>query len=165
MRRVLLTGITLAALGFATAASAQTAVTTMDVTMTVQATCNVVANPLAFPAVLVDGAAPTQITTVEVTCSTGVPFDIAMDAGSNFGGGSRRMWDNASNYIAYSINLPDNSGPWGDANYDNTFSAGDEWAGTGTNAALSYNVRGAVTGAAPYVPGTYSDQVTVSVHF
>ena len=165
MRRLLLTGITLAALGLAATASAQTAVTTMDVTMTVNATCNVTANPLAFPATLVDGAAPTAITTVNVTCSTGIPFDIAMDAGANFGAASRRMWDGSANYIAYNINLPDNSGAWGDANFDNTFPTGTEWSGTGTNAPLPFNVRGSVTGAGPYVPGSYSDQVTVTVHF
>jgi spore coat protein U-like protein len=88
-----------------------------------------------------------------------------MDAGANFGAGSRRMWDGSANYIAYNINLPDNSGPWGDPGYGDTFPTGNVWTGTGTNASLPFNVRGSVTGAAPYAPGSYADQVTVSVHF
>lgn len=165
MRKLVLAGITMAALGLASTASAQTAVTTMDVTMTVTATCSVVANPLAFPAILVDAAPPTASTTVAVTCSTGVPFDIAMDAGGYLNAGSRRMWDGVGNFINYDLTLPNGSGPWGDANYAATFPAGAEWSSVGTNAPLPFTVLGAVTSPSPYVPGSYSDQVTVSVHF
>jgi len=163
---MLLTGITLACLGLATTASAGTAVDDLMVRMQVNATCLVVANPLDFGTILVDDVAPSTTTTVEVTCSSGVPFDIAMDVGSNEAGtGNRQMWDGVGNYITYNINLPDNSGPWGDPGRGDTFPAGNVWNWVGTNTSVAFTVNGSVTSAGPYAPGNYSDLVTVTVNF
>jgi spore coat protein U-like protein len=143
--------------------------TTIDVSVNVIAACSVTTSS---PFVIPDYDGSTDIGgplgTIDVTCSAGVPYNVALDGGQNYVAGSasgRFLSDGLGNFLPYGLMTEaDPAVFWGDSD----FAATTEWpsvAFVGTGVLQSHTVPGGV-GAGNDVPfGTYSDVVTVTVHY
>lgn len=106
-------------------------------------------------------AVPEAVGALGVLCTAGTPYAIALNNGAHYhsGDGTRRMSDNASNYVAYGLfQSSGTSTPW---NATNTKS------GTGNGTTQSVPVYGTVpAGATNSAPsGLYSDAVTATITF
>src|SRR5436189_6340945 len=66
-------------------AIAGTATTTLSVTLTINAGCNVSSSPVAFPAQSVLASAVSQTGSVSVTCTNTTPYNIGLDKGAGTG--------------------------------------------------------------------------------
>jgi spore coat protein U-like protein len=154
---------------FSNSVNAATATSTLNVSATVIPACTVSTTPVIFgnltsgPNVWVNGG-------VSVNCATGVPYHIALDAGSNYSPNShvRQMMSNvAGNFAAYWLDLDTQRNQWGDSDYANTFPWGASVADTGNGLIQSHNVYATTQGldqfAQPVPPGAYSDTVNVTV--
>lgn len=140
-------------------ASAATANSTMGVSATVQATCSITANPLAFgtyTATQLDAA-----TTLSVTCTNTTTYNVGLDAGGGTGAtvAIRKMANGAQllNYSVYSDSA--RSTVWGTTIGTNTV------AGTGNGSSQSLNVYGRIPAGQSPTPGSYSDTVTATVTY
>ena len=160
-KKVLLTLFaTIAVLALVPASAfAATATTTFSVTATVQATCLVSANTLAFgtySGVQLDGT-----TTVGVTCTNTTPYTVGLDAGTFTGATvtTRRMTGPAAAPLSYS--LFSDSGRT--TNWGNT--AGSWVSGTGNGSSQTLNVYGRIAAAQYATPGAYTDTITVTVTY
>lgn len=156
-------------LGLVATGDSQTTTTTMSVSASVASACSVSATPMSFGPL--NASSPGGVTsqaTVTVTCANGTGYNVALNGGFGAFSNSRHMVLNMSANVGYSL-THDAVGmlPWGDSGFGDTFAAGTVQAGTGTGVAQNYTVYGA-TGAAsvnPLPPGSYTDTVTVTVHF
>jgi spore coat protein U-like protein len=141
--------------------SAATVGTTLGISATVQATCVVAApSALAFGTYIPTGASNGN-TTISVTCTTGTPYNIALDKGANGASVSTRQMKNGANLLNYALTR-DSSG--GAQNFGET-SGTDAAAGTGTGAAVATTVYGQIPAGQFVVPGSYSDTVNVTVSY
>ena len=73
------------------AARAQTAAGTLTLQANVQRSCTLFAIPLMFGMFPPGNVTVNAQSNINVTCTPGTPFSVAIDNGLNFGGGSRRM--------------------------------------------------------------------------
>lgn len=144
-------------------AAAQTESDTFAVTATVVAACVISANDhdfgdysSVFPSAT-DGSS-----TIEVTCTAGTNFDVALDAGTTPGGSfSARLMTDGSNTLAYNL-YTDSSRTtiWGDgAGSTATVS------GAGTGSLQTLNVYGRIPAGQSVPVGSYSDTVTATITF
>jgi spore coat protein U-like protein len=104
--------------------------------------------------------------TVIANCTTGLLYNIAMDAGLNFSGSVRRVTNGANliNYTLFKDALM--TAQWGDSGVvpGGTYPSGSPQPGTGNGGDQTTTVFGKLTAtAAP--AGTYVDTVVVTVHF
>lgn len=142
------------------AARAATATTTFNVSATVQTSCAVSAADLAFGTY--DAASATDATatsTVTVTCSLLTPYTISLDTGTHAAGSTRRMGSGASR-LSYEI--------YRDVTMSNIFgtvAASLGVSGIGTGAAVPTVIYGKIPKNQAVIPGSYSDQVTVTVDY
>lgn len=155
----LILAILLAFLAYVPVTYAATATTNFNVTAGVAGTCTItMKGDLNFGQYT--GAAITGVTTdVQLTCTSGDPYTVAMGYGRNPTTGNIRQMKNGSNILQYELgkNL-DCSNPWGNSG---TLVRN----GTGTGAVQSFRVYGCMAGGQAGVTGMYSDQVTVTVNF
>jgi spore coat protein U-like protein len=154
--------IGLLTIGYAHAAS-ETA--TLSVSATVTGTCTVTTTPVQFGEYVGDTIYVTA--TITVTCSDGVPYNIALDAGQNYDGSSYRRITNNTDYLNYELYKgATGSLLWGDGDFDNTYSYGLSLARTGSGIAQNNNVSAYLLSTTePFSAGTYTDVVTVTVHY
>lgn len=155
-------------LAFSGAANALQASQTLNVSANVIAACTVATTAVSFgnlvgiEAVFSNGG-------ISVTCATGIPYHIALDAGLNPGGGGRWMKDVAGTARAIYWLKSDAYTLWGDSDYDNTYSVGASVAGTGNGSLQSHIVYGMAAGqdfgGGYSPPGQYSDTVNVTVYY
>lgn len=147
----------LAATGGAWAA---TATDNLDVSLTVEASCSVVASPLAFGTVSslaadVDGQA-----TLDVTCSDGAGYTVSLDAGGGTGASTttRKLTSGADtiNYALYKDSART-------SNFGST--GGEEATGTGNGTAQTIDVYGRVPSGQTAATGVYADAVTVTITY
>lgn len=131
----------------------------LGVTLTVEAQCSVVANPLDFGtanfASDLDGA-----TTLAVTCTDDAAYTVSLDAGDGVGATTAvRKLTSGSNTVNYAL--------YKDAGRTEVFGAsgGDTLAGTGTGAAQTVNVYGRVPSGQSVPAGSYADTVTVTLTY
>lgn len=149
-------------------AYALTEASTMDVTATMVASCAVTVTGVSFPDS--DGTAYLVANgDVTVNCTSGAPYNIAFDAGSNHGLASnypsrRAVADGAGNYAAYILDKPDSTGQWGDSDYANTYSLGGSLADTSTGADQPHTIYGYMPSPS-VVLGAYSDIVNVTLYY
>lgn len=146
-------------LALAAPATAGSAQAVMPVTLTVTSTCSVSGAPMIFSMDSADTAALAQASVV-LECSPGVAFDIAMDAGVNAKGATRRMRDAAGNHVAYEIYRDAaHRSRWG-------WQAGTDTMGGEAvkGGSLILTAYGELT-SKPAAPGLYSDTVVVTVNF
>ena len=125
--------------------------------------CAVVALPLVFGTLNQLGGATTDSqTTVTVTCTPGVSFDVGMDLGAHASGGVRQMQSPLGGHIV-PYRLYSNASrtvAWGSTTGSNTV------AGTAALVPVLLTVYGRVAGDAALVPAdAYTDLVTVTVTF
>lgn len=155
----------LALLAFVTTgpAVAQTATDTFDVTIAIADDCEVTSTEtLDFGTAGVLTAAIDDSASLEVTCTTGTPYDIGLDAGLSVDGTTllRGMTSTATDVISYQ--LFQNTGRtlnWGSTVPTDTVSS------TGTGSAQSFDVYGRVPAQATPATGIYVDTITVTVTF
>src|SRR5436309_845690 len=67
------------------AALAGTATTTLGISLTINAGCNVSSSPVAFPAQSVLASAVNQSGSVSVTCTNTTPYNVGLDKGAGSG--------------------------------------------------------------------------------
>jgi spore coat protein U-like protein len=148
------------------AASAATTTTNLNVSATVGAVCTVSTTTVNFGPL-----DPVDVTLangdVNVACATGVPYWIALDAGTNFVGGSRAVSIEGvgPDFVQYGLfkDFPTDT-DWGDADFANTFPGGS-MADTGNGTAQSHTVYGVISPSESQPPGTYTDTVVVTVYY
>ncbi|MGE3303485.1 MAG: spore coat U domain-containing protein [Hyphomonadaceae bacterium] len=148
--------------GTAEQACAATAQTTFQVTATVVPACAVTALDLEFPDYNPTSAAPTVGSTdVRITCTSGVAYNVGLDAGAGAGAavGARKMADGAATltYALYSDG--GYATVWGDTIGANTV------AGVGSGAQQILTVHGRIGAQQPAPAGSYADTITVTVTF
>lgn len=149
-----------AAAGLAPRALAASATTTFNVTATVQTSCSVSAADLTFGTY--DAASPTDTlgtSTVTVTCSLLTPYTVSLNAGNNASGSTRRMGSGSAR-LAYEI--------YRDVamlNIFGTVASALNVSGVGTGFAVPTTIYGKIPKAQAVVPGSYTDQITVTVDY
>ncbi|MDB5658751.1 MAG: spore coat protein [Cypionkella sp.] len=155
--------LTLLALTVSDPAFAQTATDTFDVTITIADDCEITSTEtLDFGTSGVLTAAVDQTATLEVTCTTGTPYDIGFDAGAAVGASTalRGMTSPATDIITYQ--LFQNAGRT--VNWGNTVPT-DTVASIGTGSAQALTIYGRVPAQSTPATGVYTDTVTATVTF
>jgi spore coat protein U-like protein len=155
-----------ALLAGAAAASAATANGTLNVSATVNATCFVdSAGPLNFSSYNPSLGQQTGNSSVTVRCTNGTQFDIGLDAGKGTGATeASRVMASGSNTLAYSLYQDSAlSNVWGNTVGTNTVR--DTGIGLGSGKAITKTVYGKIPDQPNAVPGSYTDQVTVTVTY
>lgn len=146
-------------LGLAGQAQAATGNSTMAVSATVQATCSIAANPLAFGTY--SSAQLDMSTTIAVNCTNTTNYNVSLDAGSGTGAtvAQRKMSNGAQtlNYTVYTDAA--RSAVWGSTISTNTV------AGTGTGAAQTLSVYGRIPAGQLPTPGAYADTLTATITY
>ena len=158
-----LSAVSAALFAAASVVQASTVQTTMAVTASTSNSCAVAAAPLAFGTVnQISGTATDSQTTITVTCTPGVAFNVGLDGGAHQTGGVRQMQAVAgSALIPYSVfSDAGHTTSWG-----NTVGT-DTVARTATVTPATLTVYGRIAGNAGLVAaGAYADLVTVTVTF
>ena len=150
----------MAAAGAGTAQAA-TATGSMNVQITILASCEVVsASDLNFGSTAAISSAVDQSSTITVKCSSTTPYNVGIGLGSGGGSSSSRRLVNGSNYVTYALYRDAaRTQVWGDVVGTDTAS------GTGTGANQALTVYGRVGAQTVPPPGTYTDVVTVTVTY
>jgi spore coat protein U-like protein len=135
------------------------ATTHFTLTVVVQSACTISANPLSFGNY--SGVLVNATTTLSVTCTDTIPYDVGLSAGTAVGATvtNRMMTGPAGALLHYS--LYSNSGystNWGNA-------AGSWVGGTGTGNAQTLTVYGQVPANQHPAAGNYTDTVIATVTY
>lgn len=143
-------------------AFAQTATSTFDVTITIQADCEITSTEtLDFGTTGVLTSNVDQAANLQVTCTPDTAYNIGLDVGTGAGATvATRFMTSGANLIGYGLYR--DAGRtliWGDTVGANT------QASTGTGSAQTFPVYGRVPPQATPAVGTYDDTVTVTVTF
>lgn len=163
MKKILLAVFALAlALGSSMPVYALTQTTTMPVSVTVIPAVAVSATSLNFGNAVQSTYGTASAATITVNASSGTLYTVTLDAGSYFFGGIRHM-GSASGPAYDTYNDASYLQLWGDLGFANTFSLGSGVTGTGTGADQMLTVYGLANSGA--TPGTFSDTMTVTVHY
>ncbi len=145
------------------AAYAATQTTTFNVQIVIQNACTISATALDFTATGVLAANVDSTNTVTVTCNSGLPWSVSLNAGTGSGGTmvSRKMTGPASATINYTIYSDSGRTQiWGDGT-GGTFTV----SGTGTGSAQNQTGFGRVPPQTTPAAGTYNDTITATVTF
>ncbi len=148
-------------LGVSSPASAQTT-DTFDVTANVVEGCLLSANDLDFGDYNAVALLPTDATaTIQVDCSLGATFEVALDVGSNGGDYTGRLMTNGTDDLTYNL-FADLARTivWGD---DSGLT--EDVSGFSLGAPIDYTVYGRVTAGQDVSIGSYSDTVTATITF
>ncbi len=141
-------------------AQAATSNTTFSVTADVSSTCFVTANNLNFGQYT--AAELDNTTTLQATCSNGVPYSVGLTQGGGLGATvtSRRMTGPGADVLTYQLfQDAGRTTNWGDTIGTDTV------AGTGNGSAQTLTVYGRIPASQFVGPGQYSDTVTVTLTF
>jgi spore coat protein U-like protein len=163
-------------IGFAAAAAmavlapvghAATATTTFPVTATVLATCNVSAGALAFGNYTPGTGPVTSSSTLQVRCTRGTPYTVALNAGTTTGGTlAQRLMAPAATPLQYNLFTTNAyTTVWGDGTGGTATQAG---TGAGLGTATSFTVFGRLPDSATnqdVATGSFSDTITVTVTY
>jgi spore coat protein U-like protein len=152
--------------GSAAPALAGSATTSFAVTATVANSCIVSASSLAFPTYLPTSAsATTGSTSLNVTCTLGAPYTVALSNGSGTGADAtagasgRKMTGPASALLAYNL--------YQDSGYSQAWGSTGAYllSGTGTGAQVPLTVYGRIPAAQTVAAGNFTDTINVTVTF
>lgn len=136
-----------------------------SVTFSVQATisdsCTVTANNLNFGSVGFLTGNIDETSSVNVTCTNGLPYDVGLDGGlSGATDPTIRIMTLSSENVTYGLYRDSaRTLPWGDT------IGTDTAAGTGTGSSQALTVYGRVPTQSTPTPGTYTDTIVVTVTF
>ena len=161
---VALVAVTLAAPGGAAVYGNGTKTATFDVTLKIIADCTIATAPLDFgqaQGVLANTVSVN--TTLSVTCTNTTPYNVGLNAGTGTGStvSSRVMSGTGANTGTVAFNLYQTAGA---TNWGNTQGT-DTRSGTGTGAAQTLTVYGAIPPQATPQPDTYKSTITATVYF
>lgn len=103
---------------------------------------------------------------IDVTCTEGTPYHMALDGGIHFTTRRRMSSEFTGEFLEYDLfSDPATSKPWGDSDYDAT----TPWpsvADVGTGSLQSHTVYGDLPGAqAVSLSDDYRDAVAVTIHY
>ena len=151
-------------------AMAGTSTATLTVQINITAACSIDVSTLDFGSnagTALLGGNLNATTSVSVTCTSGSPYSIGVNNGSNASSGQRRMI-NGANYISY--NLYTDSGhanAWTTASNSTTCTTSNSCLlGTGNGSAQLTSIYGVVPSVATApAAGNYSDSVTMTVTY
>jgi spore coat protein U-like protein len=146
---------------------AATTSTQMGVSATLLPTVSVSTTNLDFGNWFIGDSPHNATATITVTASIGTVYNITLDAGTHFAGGTRNV-QNGVDVVPYIINDPTNTVEWGDNGFAGTYAAGFAVPGTGDGAAQLYSANGVLETnlANPgSTVGLYTDFVTVTVNY
>ncbi|MFM5885437.1 MAG: spore coat U domain-containing protein [Novosphingobium sp.] len=163
MRKIAFGFAAIAALA-ATPALAASASNQMPVSVNVINSCTVVASPMAFGTLTSVGGVNVDTTAnVDLVCTIGAAYDVAMDVGTHAVGTQRNLQNtaDATKRIPYGV--------FRDAgrtlNWGNT-SPADTVVGSSATGLVTLTAYGRIPSSASSVPaGSYTDTVTVTVNF
>lgn len=148
---------------------ADTATSTFQVTMTVQAACTVTAGAPSNIALGTVASTATNVAgnnTIAVNCSKSTPYYIGLAPSNANTAGAGTMAGTGANTDKIAYQLRSTAGTsgtvWG--NTATATSVGNGIAGTGTGASQSHTVYVTVP-SANFTPDTYTDVVTVNVNY
>lgn len=161
MKRLLLSTVIASSLaGVPLLALAAQATTELQVRVTVASTCDVSvvgASNLDFGTVSSTSTNTTATAQLQVRCTNGTPYSVALDLGDNATGGMRRMV-NGSNFLPYGLyRTADTTQPWSDQ-------PAEIHSGTGSGANQQISVYG-VLPTANVPAGVYADTVTATLTY
>jgi len=167
MRKLLLTTtLAAAALVAAGTASALTATTTFGVSATVLKTCSVAANALAFGNYTPAAGALAVNTTVNVKCTKGTTFTVALNGGATAGGTiTQRLMTNGTDNLQYNLYT---TAAFSTLFGDGTTGVTMPGTGTGLATAVAVTVFGSLPDNATnqgVSTGAYVDTVGVTVTY
>ena len=148
--------------GLATAGSQST---TMDVTITLTENVSVSVTSMAFGDMPPGVDSLAANTTITVTADLGITYYIALDAGLHYFDGARSF---DGELLVYELTDTSTGALLGDNGYGNTYTNGQPLGPyTGVGSTESYGIRGLalLAGTTRPTPGSYSDTVTVTVHY
>ena len=164
-RFILLLSIIGMTIFFANAVYAATQTASLNVSATAVAACSVSVTDVNFGNYV--GQVQSATGNVEVTCSPGVIYKIALDAGQHSTGadGGRRMsnGETPEEFIGYELYSDPDGNIWGDLGYGDTYPS-IPVQDLGTGAAQNHEVF-ADAYAADVPAGSYSDVVQVTVNY
>lgn len=160
MRFVALATTCLAVALLASPAAAGSTTAQFDVTLTIQAGCEVTGpNDLDFGTHSFIDTAITATTTFSIRCSSGTTGIIALDGGSGSSPLiSRRTMENGAEDVEYNLYTAENS-LWGDGTTGSTVTH------SGTGSATTLTIYGQVPAQTAPTTGVYSDTITMTVTF
>jgi spore coat protein U-like protein len=166
MRKILTATMAAAAVAAAGSASAATATTTFGVTATVLKTCSVAANPLGFGNYTPGSGALAANTTVNVKCTKGTTFSVALNGGTTTGGTiSQRLMSNGTDTLQYNLYT---TAAFATLFGDGTTGSTMPGTGTGIATAVAVTVFGSLPDNATnqnVSTGAYSDTINVTVTY
>lgn len=152
------------ALGITGVAQAQSSDSdTFNVTATVIDACIITANDHAFGNYSpITGSDLDATSTIDVTCTNGLSYDVELDAGTTSGGAiSARLMTDSTNTLGYNLYTTSaRTTVWGDGT-----SSSVTVSGTGNGSVQSLTVYGRVPASQTAPAGAYSDTVTATVNF
>jgi spore coat protein U-like protein len=138
-----------------------TATGTLNVSATVVPTCTVSTTLVNFGNY--DGSYISTFGDVTVTCASGTPYHIALDAGLAYDGNAYRRMSDGVNNLMYQLSHAGEL--WGDADYANTYHGGSSLADTGNGAAQAHQVTAELIAGLTVPAGAYNDVVNVTVYY
>ncbi|MCU0820516.1 MAG: spore coat U domain-containing protein [Beijerinckiaceae bacterium] len=143
-----------------TNAHSQTATGTLNVSITIAATCSVVgATAINFGSVSAIAANIDQTSTLTVNCSSTTPYTVSLPVGTGGGTVAARRMANGANFVTYGLySNAARTTLWGTG-------PGETIAGTGTAANQTLTIYARVPPQTVPPPGVYSDAVTVTVTY
>lgn len=101
-----------------------------------------------------------QTSTITMTCTSGLAWQLGLDNGQNAAGTTRRLRGGGTNYVAYELyRNAARTLRWGNLLNSDTLS------GSGTGASQAVPVFGRVGPQAALPAGSYSDRITVTVTY
>lgn len=163
MRKIAFGFAAIAALA-ATPALAASASNQMPVSVNVINSCTVSASPMAFGTLTSVGGVNVDTTaSVDLICTIGAAYDVAMDVGIHATGSQRYLQNttDATKKIPYGVYRDSARGQ----NWGNT-SGTDTVAGSSATGLATLTAYGRIPASATSVPaGSYTDTVTVTVNF
>ena len=162
-------GVAALALLCSSAAHAETATSTFDVTLDIDATCSVAAGTGSDIDVGTEDSDATDLSgssTFSVNCSKTVPYFIGLapSNGATDGAGVMSPAGSSADTVPYQLRQASGASGtiWGDT--ATTTAVGNGVAGTGSGADQDHTVYVTVP-SANYAPDSYSDTVTITVNY
>lgn len=135
------------------------ATTTFTLTVTIQSSCSISANPLSFGTYA--GALLSANTALSVTCTSGTAYNVGLNAGTSTGASVTKRMMTGPNSALLNYSLFSNSSyttNWGN-------STGSWVSGTGTGLAQTLTVYGQIPAGQYPAPGSYTDTITATVNY
>ena len=135
---------------------AGSATSTIAVSADVPAACTISASPLAF-GTLTPSNTFTATTTINVTCTNGGAYQVALDTGISGQGGLNLKGTVTFGYLPYGLYL--------DSNHTTAWNSGNVANGIGNGAEQSLTVYGQIITLSTLVSDTYADTVTATISY